>query len=176
MPARTVLEGLESDDLCENERPVKQETSDAKVKRKQTTAWLESHSCFFFFFLTMPFCLIFTRLQTELNRKKWKCKQLTCSCCVTQFHWRWWAWVGFNRLPCGLFEVKGFVLRDNSMFSTCQAEKATTQRKQTTLHLRRGCGATMWMEWNLSVTTMEELCGSKYDEEKSNIFKMVTAF
>lgn len=182
VPARTVLEGLESEDLCENEKPVKHEISGTKVKRKQTTGAPVSHhqtitpECFLFCFfscLTMPFCLMFTRLQTELNRKKWKRKRLTCSGCVTQFQWRWWAWVGFNRLPCGLLltKLKGFILRDNPMCPTCQAEKATTQRKQTTLRLRGGCGATMWMEWNLSVTTMEEQCGSKYDKEKSNILK-----
>lgn len=43
VPARTVLEGLESDNLCENEKPVKQEISDAQVKRKQTTGMLGSH-------------------------------------------------------------------------------------------------------------------------------------
>lgn len=43
VPARTVLEGLESDDLCENEKTVKQEISDTKVKRKQTTGAPVSH-------------------------------------------------------------------------------------------------------------------------------------
>lgn len=30
--ARTVLEGLESEDFCENEKPVKNEIADTKVK------------------------------------------------------------------------------------------------------------------------------------------------
>lgn len=32
MPARSVLEGLESEDLCETEKPVKNEITDTKVK------------------------------------------------------------------------------------------------------------------------------------------------
>ena len=32
VPARTVLEGLESEDFLENEKPVKNELTDAKVK------------------------------------------------------------------------------------------------------------------------------------------------
>lgn len=35
VPARTVLEGLESEDLCDNEKPVKNELKDTKVKEQK---------------------------------------------------------------------------------------------------------------------------------------------
>lgn len=43
-------------------------------------------------FLTVPFFFKF-RLQTELNTRGWKKRQVTCSDCVTRCPWRWWALV-----------------------------------------------------------------------------------
>lgn len=41
-------------------------------------------------------------------------------------------------------------------------EKATIQRRQTTVTLRRGCSVTTWMGWNPSETIMAEPCGSEW--------------
>ena len=42
VPARTALEGLESEDLCDNEKPVKNEITDTKVN-EQTEMHFSDH-------------------------------------------------------------------------------------------------------------------------------------
>lgn len=68
VPARTALEGLESEDYCENEKPVKNEITDTKVKEHRRTVFRSSdtHPNIF---LTVPFFLMCIRSQTELNRR-----------------------------------------------------------------------------------------------------------
>lgn len=76
--ARSVLEGLESDDLYENEKPVKDEISDAKVKRKQTTGAPVSHrqtltpECFCFVFFKFSNNAFLSYVHKTSNRAKQK--------------------------------------------------------------------------------------------------------
>lgn len=67
VPARTVLEGLESED--DQEQPVKHEILDAKVERTATAGGSPKHSLVLFRLQTM-LCFMFSRLQAEPNSRK----------------------------------------------------------------------------------------------------------
>lgn len=109
VPARTVLEGLESEE--DHEKPVKHEILGVKVKRTTTDGSSDS-LLFFLHFQTILFSVsCFPRLQTKRNRRKWKNKRLTFSDCVTQYLWRWWVLVG---LP--VFASAWFALSWKALF------------------------------------------------------------
>lgn len=93
MPARTVLEGLKSEDG--EKKPVKHEFSDAEVEWTPAAGGFVRQSPVVFLLPnSISFCSMFKRLPAEPNTRKGTKQQLTCCACVTQYLWRWWASVG----------------------------------------------------------------------------------
>lgn len=93
--ARTALEVLESQDICENKIPVKEKTTDTKVIEHATQmivlCAIRPSGC-------KTYNRIFShggsRCRAESRIPGWKRKRRTCSGCATQYLWRWLTWVG----------------------------------------------------------------------------------
>lgn len=95
VPARTVLELLESEDVCENKIPVKAEATDTKVnKHKPQLIVFHIIRCLDRMICNGIFSPFGTRPQAETRTPGWKRKRRTCSGCATRYLWRWWSWVG----------------------------------------------------------------------------------
>lgn len=71
VPARKALEGLESEDYCEDEKPVKDDITEKKVKqfRQKLTFLRLRNSLTALHFLTLRFFVLIKRTQTKLKRK-----------------------------------------------------------------------------------------------------------
>lgn len=177
VPARTVLEDLESVDFCENGKPVKTELTDTKVKTR--TGRPQRCSFFHHQVLSPPaliaccncaFILYQHRISDRAKHKGVKGEEgdlLRLCHTVPQ------EVVNLGGLGIHLFmsEIQHFLcfhfkqMPPTSLCFYTQVERATIQRKQTTLTLRHGCSVTMWMEWNLFGITMAEQCGSQWVPE-----------
>lgn len=160
VPARTVLEGLESED----EQPVKHEILGVKVKRTTTTDG-SSDSFLFFFqttFLSVSCLTDFKQSETEESERTSGWPAPTVSHSTSGGGGPGWVFQLSPQLDLHWAERHCSHTVKNLLCSPRQEEKATTLRRQTTPALRRGCSATTWMEWKAFVTTMEELCGLKY--------------
>lgn len=163
VPARTVLESLESED--DHEKPVKHEILGVKVRRTTTTDGSSDSLLFFFRFQTIFLsvsCLTdFKQSETEESeRTSWPAPTVSHS--TSGGGEPRWVFQLSPQLDLHWAERLCSHMVKNLLCSPCQEEKATTHRRQTTPALRRGCSATTWMEWKAFVTTMEELCGLKY--------------
>lgn len=93
--ARTVLEVLESEDICENKIPVKEKATDTRVN-EHTTQSIVLHIIRSSGRITYNgvFSHGGSRGWAETRIPGWKWKRRTCSGCATQYLWRWWTWVG----------------------------------------------------------------------------------
>lgn len=169
--ARTVLEGLESED--DHEKPVKHEILGVKVKRTTTTDG-SSDSLLFFFqttFLSVLCLTDFKQSETEESERTSGWPAPTVSHSTSGGGEPGWVFQLSPQLNLHWAERHCSHMVKNLLCSPRQEEKATTHRSQTTPALRRGCSATTWMEWKAFVTTMEELCGLKYVfNKKQNTF------